>query len=212
MTRRFVFDRLFAAVSAVVVCVALVVGTAGATSADADAKFAAGMTAARAGDFATALTEWLPLAEDGHRAAQYNLALMYERGAGVALDPGEAMRWYGAAAEQGHGYAQYKVGLALQRGVGAGPDVVMAYAWFARAAEQLVPGAAYEMGYAHHEGDGAPRDLSLALEWFWIAARLGYAEAIPARNHTEREVPPEVARRAFEDATAWLTERGWAPR
>ena len=170
-------------------------------------NFAAGMAAARTGDFATALETWLPLAEAGHAAAQYNIALMYERGAGVAPDRAAAYRWYHAAANQGHGYGQYRVGLALQRGLGVEEDDTAAVAWFARAAEQLVPGAAYEIGYAHHEGEGTPRNLAVALRWFWVAARLGYSDAIPARNYTEREVSLDVATRALEEAEAWLAER-----
>ena len=38
--------------------------------------FNKGLAAAQAGDFATALKEWKPLAEDGDSAAQYNLGFM----------------------------------------------------------------------------------------------------------------------------------------
>ena len=39
--------------------------------------FQKGLAAAQAGDFATALQEWTPLAEAGDAAAQYNLGIMY---------------------------------------------------------------------------------------------------------------------------------------
>ena len=39
--------------------------------------FPEGLAAYNAGDYATALQEWTPLAEAGDVAAQYNLGLMY---------------------------------------------------------------------------------------------------------------------------------------
>ncbi len=39
-----------------------------------------GLEAYNRGDFATALREWQPLAEQGHAAAQYNLGRMYDIG------------------------------------------------------------------------------------------------------------------------------------
>ena len=44
------------------------------------ADFNKGLTAAQSGDFATALKEWKPLAEEGNAAAQNNLGLMYDNG------------------------------------------------------------------------------------------------------------------------------------
>ncbi|GAB4233825.1 MAG: hypothetical protein Tsb0032_39480 [Kiloniellaceae bacterium] len=73
----------------------------GALSGPVDAGFAEGLAASRAGDHETALREWQPLAEAGDAAAQYNIALMYQRGEGVRQDYAEALRWYRLAAEQG---------------------------------------------------------------------------------------------------------------
>ncbi len=44
------------------------------------------------GDYATALKEWRPLAEQGHAKAQYNLGVMYDDGEGVAQDYAEAVK------------------------------------------------------------------------------------------------------------------------
>ena len=62
------------------------------------ADFEAGLTAARAGDFAAAYAGWKPLADTGHARAQWNLGQMYETGMGVALDLAEAARLFKAAA------------------------------------------------------------------------------------------------------------------
>ena len=40
------------------------------------ADFNKGWTAFNKGDYATALKEWKPLAEEGHAKAQYNLGVM----------------------------------------------------------------------------------------------------------------------------------------
>ena len=73
------------------------------------ADFNKGVTAAQNGDYATALKEWKPLAEQGVTEAQFNLALMYEKGVGVPQDYKEAVRWYTLAAEQGIREAQYNL-------------------------------------------------------------------------------------------------------
>ena len=67
--------------------------------------FDAGLAAADAGNYATALREWKPLAEQGIAEAQYNLGIMYDNGYGVTQDHAEAVRWYRMAAEQGNAAA-----------------------------------------------------------------------------------------------------------
>ena len=75
------------------------------------ADFNKGWTAAQNGDFASALKEWKPLAEQGYAKAQYNLGVMYYNGYGVPQDYKEAARFYTLAAEQGDADAQYNLGL-----------------------------------------------------------------------------------------------------
>jgi len=65
------------------------------------ADFQKGLTAAQSGDFATALREWTPLAEQGHADAQSNLGLMYRKGEGVLQDYVRAHMWYNIAASSG---------------------------------------------------------------------------------------------------------------
>ena len=49
----------------------------------ASADFQKGITAYKRGDYATALREWTPLAEQGDTTAQFNLGEMYEEGLGA---------------------------------------------------------------------------------------------------------------------------------
>ena len=70
------------------------------------------------GDYATALREWEPLAEQGNVSAQYNLGQMYRRGQGVPQNYKTAVKWYRLAAEQGYASAQFNLGLMYDIGKG----------------------------------------------------------------------------------------------
>jgi len=88
------------------------------------------------GDYATALKEWRPLAEQGDAEAQCNLGYMYKCGQGVPQDDAEAARWFRRAAEQGNAIAQFSLGIMYATGRGVQEDYVQAYLWFTRAAAQ----------------------------------------------------------------------------
>lgn len=83
--------------------------------------------AANRGDYATALENWRPLAEQGDADAQFNMGVSYQNGLGVAQDDSEAVFWYRQAAEQGDKYAQYNLGLRYYNGQGVTHNPVMAY-------------------------------------------------------------------------------------
>ena len=74
------------------------------------------------GDYATALKEWKPLAEQGYAFAQYNLGILYEYGNGVPKDYAEAVKWYRLSAEQGYAISQYSLGLMYSNGYGVLKD------------------------------------------------------------------------------------------
>ena len=77
--------------------------------------FNKGFKAYANGDFATALKEWRPLAEQGTALVQNNLGLMYANGNGVPQDYAQAVEWYRKAAEQGHANAQNNLGVIVFR-------------------------------------------------------------------------------------------------
>ena len=92
--------------------------------------FQKGLAAAQAGDFATALQEWKPLAEAGNANTQFNLAWMYNKGKGLPQDYAEAVKWYRLAADQGHAKAQINLGVMYRDGEGVLQDNVMAHMWY----------------------------------------------------------------------------------
>ena len=64
-------------------------------------NFVKGSIAYDSGDYATALSEWKPLAEQGNASAQYSLGLMYKEGRGVIQDNVYAHMWFNIAASSG---------------------------------------------------------------------------------------------------------------
>ncbi len=103
-------------------------------AAPAWADFEAGKKAYFRGDYATALKEIRPLAEQGDASAQFNLGQMYRSGRGVPQDYNEAVRWYRRAAEQGQAEAQFGLGVLYRTGEGVPQDYVEAMGWFRQAA------------------------------------------------------------------------------
>ena len=101
----------------------------GAVSAQAQ-DFAKGFAAYQTGDFATALKEWRPLAEQGNAQAQKNLGFMYKNGKGVAQDYAEAVKWYRLAAEQGDADAQNNLGVMYAYGDGVVQDNILSHMWY----------------------------------------------------------------------------------
>ena len=100
------------------------------------ADFQTGIEAFERGDYAAALREWRPLAEQGDAKAQYALGLMYDEGMGVPEDDAEAAEWFRKAAEQGLAEAQYTLGFMYANGKGVPKDSVEAVRWYRMAAAQ----------------------------------------------------------------------------
>jgi TPR repeat protein len=78
---------------------ALLLGSAGMSW---SADFQKGLTAHESGDFATALSEWTPLAKQGDAVAQSNLGYMYNNGYGVLQDYVRAHMWFNISASSGN--------------------------------------------------------------------------------------------------------------
>jgi hypothetical protein len=76
------------------------------------------------------------LADQGYAFAQYNLALKYDNGEGVAENDTEAVKWCRLAADQGFAFAQYNLGYMYSQGEGVPQNDVMAYVWFSVSAAQ----------------------------------------------------------------------------
>ena len=122
-------------IATVLFSIAICAGTIGVSVAGDLQK---GFEAANKDDFATALREWKPLAEQGNAIAQFNLGVMYAYGDGVTQDAREAVRWFRLAAEQGFADAQVRLGRMYSSGEGVTKDMIYAHMWLSIAASLRV--------------------------------------------------------------------------
>jgi len=159
------------------------------------ADFQKGLTAAKQGDYATALKEWTPLAKQGMAEAQYNLGIIYDNGFGVVQNYQTAVKWYTLAAEQGYASAQYNLGKKYEKGEGVLQNYKTAAKWFTLAAEQGDVKAQHNLGSMYGNGWGVIQDNIYAHMWYNIAASSGNSNA--AKNRTivgERMTPADISK------------------
>ena len=168
-----------------VLLLTLLVGTP-ASSADLQK----GLTAYKSGDYATALREWTPLAEQGDAKAQYYLGGMYYQGHGVPQNKKTAVKWFTLAAEQGLVGAQYNLGGMYARGLGVPQDYKTAMKWFTLVAEQGNADAQYDLGLMYGMGTGIIQDWVYAHMWGIIAASNGNEDGAKLRDIAAKKMPP----------------------
>ena len=152
------------------------------------ADFNKGLTAAQSGDWATALKEWKPLAEEGNAAAQNNLGLMYDNGWGVPQDYKESVYWYRLAVEQGYATAQYNLGLLYEKGKGVPQDDKEAVRLYRLAAEQGYADAQGNLGVMYVFGKGVTKDFVYAHMWGNIALMNGNERGELVRGHVAEKM------------------------
>ena len=138
------------------------------SSATASADYQKGLDAYNAGDYATAMKEWRPLADQGDANAQRWLAAIFNYGWGVPVDYIKAVKWYRLAADQGNAIAQSNLGLMYNNGTGVPKNYIEAYKWWNLAAAQGVPVAkdnkeAVEKRMTRQQIAEGQR---LSIEWF----------------------------------------------
>ena len=142
-----------------------------------DADFGAGQVAYNRGNYATALQEFRPLADQGHAEAQNSLGFMYQNGKGVAQDDRQAVEWYRKAADQGNAAGQNNLGYMYANGRGVAQDDRQAVEWYRKAADQGNAAGQNSLGFMYRNGRGVAQDDRQAVEWFRKAADQGNATA-----------------------------------
>lgn len=166
-----------------------------------------GVAAFQAGDFATALKNWMPLAEKNDAEAQRNLGVMYQQGAGVPQSDSEAVKWYRRAAENGHARAQQNLGVMYEEGAGVAQDFAEAAKWYRLSAEQGNVFAKLNLGILNERGTpGAPRDLVQSHMWYNLAAAQGHADAGQLRDDVAGNMTPQQVAEAQRMAQEWLAK------
>ena len=132
-----------------------------------------GRKAYNRGDYATALKELRPLAEQGHAGAQYFIGYMYYKGQGVDQDGEEAVKWFRMAAEQGDVKSQVRLGVMYRLGLTVLKNYKEAEKWLRMAAEQEDTKAQYNLALMYFRGEGMQQDNKEAVKWYRKAAELG---------------------------------------
>lgn len=160
-------------------------------------------------DYATALKELTPLAEQGNPDAQFLLGKMYWSGQGLLRDTDQAMKWLKASATQGNADAQFFVGsyfLLPHRDIGEGIK------WLRLSAEQGNQDAQLLLGKTYMEGARQfPRDPVQAEMWLRLAAKGNlpfYGDQLAA---AEAEMTPGDIAKGKALAEAWKPKPGLRP-
>ena len=161
------------------------------------ADFQAGMDAYQAGDYATALKEFRPLAEQGDADAQFNLGVMYEDGQGVTQDYKKALKWYRLAAEQGDATAWHQLGVMHHYGWGVKTNYKEALRFYRLGAPRF-PVSQYSLGVMYYQGQGVDQDIVIAYMWFYVAAENGNSRSKGNVNVLAEEMKPKQIAKAQE--------------
>lgn len=173
----------------------------------AQADYEEGVTAAQNGDYATALREFTTAAEAGLDLAQYNLAILYFTGQGVAQDYAEAFRWTKAAAEQGHTNAQFNLGALYYTGTGTGVNFEQSLSWYTQAAQAHHADAQYNLATMYQLGEGAQADLIQAYFWASAAQYNEHPDAPALLGELAAQMTPPQLSEARGIFARWVLEQ-----
>jgi localization factor PodJL len=160
---------------------------------------------------AKAETDAVPLASDkigslalrtaaanGDAKAQFEVAMRYSEGRGLAPDPREAAIWFERSATRGFGPAAYRLGSAYEKGLGIDRNPAEAKRWYRQAAEAGNVRAMHNLGVLYAND----RDMPSALPWFQKAADAGLKDSqFKLAVSTWR--PQPISRDANEETAVW---------
>ncbi len=146
-------------------------------SADAHTQYKAAAAFIEQGDEKTAFLLYQSSADQGHAAAEYQLGICYQFGAGVTINQEQAFRCYKKSAAGNHVNAYYKLGDCYREGIGVAEDSKEALRHYKLAAERGSAIANYQLGICYEKGIGTPKNEKEAFEHYEISAELGYARA-----------------------------------
>ena len=164
----------------------------------------AGFEAYEKGDYATALKEFMPLAESGQASAEAAVGQMYFEGKGVKPDMKEAARWLEPAASKGIARAQFLLGKLYLTGEGvAAPDPVKAAALTKAAADQGIPEAQVDTCAFYYQGVGVQKDLVQAYLYANLAAQQGSEDSRSILTLLSQDMKPEDVAKGDAAVRAW---------
>ena len=113
------------------------------------------------GSAEAAFGSFLKAAELGLAEAQFNVAVMYDSGRGVASDLPQAAIWYTRAALRGNNRAAYNLGQLYENGQGVPRNSVLAQAWFFASNLPAARDHLKSLAAAHQDGEALSRPVLL---------------------------------------------------
>ena len=178
---------------------------------------------------ASQIEELRNAAEKDDAAAQYDLAMRYLKGDGVASSQSEAVTWLLKSAHLGNSSAQLQLGVAYEMGRGVPQDYVKAYACYVVAeangnagsdpaqealalkmTRQQTADALVMLGEMYQGGIGTPVDNVQAYTWFTLAGAAGSQEGRREKASLERTLGKQQIALARSRAADWLNRNGQA--
>lgn len=143
------------------------------------ADFEKGIAAYQANDLPLAFKEFNASAKQGQADSQYNVALMYEHGIGVAKDETKAVNWYQKSALQGTAAAQFNLAVLYENGRGTQVDFAKANEWYRKASSQGDALAIGNLGMLYVRGQGVNENKVAGVALLLVSA---IQDSSPANN------------------------------
>jgi hypothetical protein len=134
-------------------------------------------------------------AKRGDLDAQYELAMMYLKGRGVAADGKQALRYLQDGADKGDEKAITRLGIVSFKGEVGPPDYKKALQLFNQVSDTSVL-AQYYLGEMYAGGSGVKRNYNTAIDWYKKAADGGFNRASGKIINLEEEIKTEQRREA----------------
>ncbi len=131
---------------------------------------AAGKRAYEKGDYATALKELFPVADQGDPQALYLVGSMVFEGKGVRQDKRAGAALLQFAADDGYPEAELRLATMYQDGDGVPKRTDNSLYWNRRAAEHGLPLAQWGMGVRSWAGEMGSKDRVQAYMWFSLCS------------------------------------------
>jgi len=150
------------------------------------------------------------LAVEGDADAAYTLGLQYYCGDtndGVAIDYGEAFKWFLESAGKNHANAQWFLGGCYAEGNGVTKNEVEAVKWYRKSAEQGNRDALYDLGFCYQYGEGVQKNEVEAYKWYSIAVAHGAGRASENLTNIESHITPEQIVTAKQLAAAFVPRK-----
>lgn len=132
-----------------------------------------GLKMVRSGQWVKALSEFKPLAEEGHAPSQFSIGLIYHLGRGVKPNTEAAYQWYKKAAVQEHPSAMNNIGMMYLNGEYVAQNRSVAFDLFQMASFEHAQ-AKDNLAQCYENGWGVDRNIDKAINFYRLAGEQGY--------------------------------------